>query len=324
MDRNKLKETIEQITMPADMQERIIQGVKEDIKHSQKAEKTCDGKKKRSFKTCVLIAATVACLVTAAAVGGKALNPTIISNMQTLSEYISQNDISSYSVTMPNSRTPHSLEEMIKAYTFKSQGWLSEETTGGSIRSEDTWTSMEIVQADGDVKKRVVYAESGAVKTEYTAQNPQMLQSLISGEVSIDFAALNQAFEPVPYANQFYQVTDKKRQWGFYLGKMYEVGTYVEALYKGPQQGSYFTLNCTNTAEANQMDNAYIAADSYDQIYHYTNTDGIEFIIEAYGDCVWAECIMEHSEINLYGGYMSTDQVESILDHIHLTSTRSE
>lgn len=311
MDMNELKKAVEQITMPEDMQERIVKGVKEDMKHGQvKTDGTGRGMK-RCFKTGLVIAAAVASLVTVIAVGGKygSINPTIVENMQTLREYISQNDISSYSVVGPNSRTPHSLEEMIESRTFKDRGWLSEETMNGSVRSDDQWESMEVVQAEGDIKKRYVYATNGAVKTEYTARKPGMLQDVMTGDVRIDLAGLDEAFQWVPNANLFYEITEKNRK---------EVGTYCDVLYQGEAEGSFFALNCTNTAARNQNENAYIPADAYDQIYHYTNAAGIEFIIKVYGDCVWAESIMEHSEIGLYGGYMRTDEIEKALEYVYL------
>lgn len=312
MDMRKFKKTLEQITMPEDVQARMIQHVKESMEHGQGSRYKSNGRGlKRSFKTCVIIAAVVASLVTVIAVGGKygSINPTIVENMQTLREYISQNDISGYSVVGPSSRTPHSLEEVIESRTFKDRGWLSEETMNGSIRSEDEWKSMEVVQAEGDIKKRYVYATNGAVKTEYTAREPSMLQDVMTGDVRIDLEGLDEVFQWVPNANIFYEITEKNHK--------KEVGAYCDVLYQGEAQGSFFVLDCTNTADKNQMENAYIAADSYDQIYHYTNAAGIEFIIKVYGDCIWAESIMEHSELSLYGGYMRTDEIEKALEYIY-------
>lgn len=311
MDMKALKKAVEQINMPEKMQERIIKGVKENMKHGQATAHKPGRGLKRSFKTCVIIATAVASLVTVVATGGihGFINPIIVENMQALRQYISQNDVSSYSVTAPNSKTPHSLEEMTESCTFKDRGWLSEETMGGSVRSEDEWMSMEVVQVEGDFKKRYVYATNGAVKTEYTTKDPGMLQDLFTGDVRIDFSGLDEEFQWVPNANMFYEIVERNHK---------EVGTYCEALYQGEAERSFFVLSCTNTAAKNQMENAYIAADAYDQIYHYTNAEGMEFIIKVYGDCIWAESVMEHSEIGLYGGYMRTDEVEAVLEHISL------
>ena len=167
---------------------------------------------------------------------------------------------------------------------------------------------MDVIQAEGDLKSRIIYADNGAVKREYTAEDPCTLQDMISGDFQFDLAGLTADFETVPFANVLYNVTDKKDRY---------VGAHFAVLYA--KENGYFGMEYSHCVEdRNDAHNQFVAEDNHDKAYFYTTPQGVPFLIEAYGDCVWASCTTEHSHISLYGGYLSTDDVEAVLDHITL------
>ena len=55
------------------------------------------------------------------------------------------------------------------------------------------------------------------------------------------------------------------------------------------------------------------------QIYEYTTAQGHTFLLQFYGDCVWAECQTTYARVSLYGGYLEPEQVEELLDNLSLT-----
>ena len=52
---------------------------------------------------------------------------------------------------------------------------------------------------------------------------------------------------------------------------------------------------------------------------YYTSVDGHEFLIEMDNGNVWAQCRTSHANVSLYGAYLTTDEVEDILDNLSLT-----
>ena len=58
---------------------------------------------------------------------------------------------------------------------------------------------------------------------------------------------------------------------------------------------------------------------SYETAYYYTSADGYEFLITMHNGRVWADCNTSHASISLYGAYLTTVEVEDILDNLSLT-----
>ena len=167
---------------------------------------------------------------------------------------------------------------------------------------------MEVIDNEGDLRERNIYSDKRDIKKEYTAENPLLLQEFMKGEAYIDLAELNELYNYVPDANVLYYVEDKRGNYEEFC---------FDSLYADSEGKSYFSIEYWNHSEAD--DDAisdYIPQSSYDVVYKYVNASGTEFIIQTYGDCVWATCDTEHSYICLYGGYMQTDEIEAVLDCI--------
>ena len=63
----------------------------------------------------------------------------------------------------------------------------------------------------------------------------------------------------------------------------------------------------------------FIVEGSYETSYYYTSVDGYEFLIEMDNGNVWAQCRTSHATVSLHGAYLTSDEVEDILDHLSLT-----
>ena len=310
MDKSGLKQAVSHITMPKDMAQRICGHLRQAASQRVAVPKW--------YHSAPAVAAVLAvCTLTASAAICTYLfhNPTILQDHNALNAVIEAHKVSGSShqkaiiYQTPASRTPIPLEDMITDYTLKSTGWTSEDTKQGSFRPQDAWSSMDVTDADAPLRARSIYSKSGAVKEEFTAEDPALLQGQIDGDLRIDFAALDTAFEYVPNANLLYTITDGAGEYA---------GMYCNSLYAGPAEGSYFTIQYTYEpgVDNGTVSAPYIPESDYDKAYPYTNAHGVEFVITAYGDCTWADCATAHSTFSLYGGYLSTQEVETILDAI--------
>ena len=317
MDYENLKKAVQEIKMPAEMQMRITERCRAAA--AQQSPPACakaPGKwKRRSIRLAAAAAVCVICCATAVAVGGHLFyNPTIVPTPGDATAATVQSGAapSLSGLAKPNSGTPHSLADMTESYSAKSRGWDSENTIGGSVSSiHETWISMTPLESKNGVRARLVTGKSGAVKTEYTAENPDLLQSVLPEQIAIDTAWLNETYQYVPDANCAYIIEDKK---GAYAG------SYFSALYAADDESAWFGLEYSNAAQSDQDEsNSFVAESDYDNVYTYTTESGAEFLIQTYGDCAWLSCTTASTSIQLYGGYLTCAELEQIAEHLDVT-----
>lgn len=311
MDVEKLSESVKKIKMSEESKKRIAQKCLEENQRRNEGLSSTVTRPKAGRKIFKVTAAAVLILCSATAVmagSGIFKNPSIVKDIDEIREIESEVEYGGYSVSGPNSPTPHSLEEMTESRRFKSDGWTSKDTIGGSVWNRYYWTDMEVIDNEGDLRERNIYSDKRDIKKEYTAENPLLLQEFMKGEAYIDLAELNELYNYVPDANVLYYVEDKRGNYEEFC---------FDSLYADSEGKSYFSLEYWHHEEAdNDSISDYIPQSSYDVVYKYVNASGAEFIIQTYGDCVWATCDTEHSYICLYGGYMQTDEIEAVLDCI--------
>lgn len=311
MDVEKLSESVKKIKMSEESKKRIAQKCLEESQRRNEGLLSTVTRPKAGRKIFRVTAAAVLILCSATAVmagSGIFKNPSVVKDIDEIRKIESEGEYGGYSVSGPNSPTPHSLEEMTESRRFKSDGWTSKDTIGGSVWNRYYWTDMEVIDNEGDLRERNIYSDKRDIKKEYTAENPLLLQEFMKGEAYIDLAELNELYNYVPDANVLYYVEDKRGNYEEFC---------FDSLYADSEGKSYFSIEYWNHSEAD--DDAisdYIPQSSYDVVYKYVNASGTEFIIQTYGDCVWATCDTEHSYICLYGGYMQTDEIEAVLDCI--------
>ncbi|MBQ2926731.1 MAG: hypothetical protein IJE03_07890 [Ruminiclostridium sp.] len=306
MNNQRIKREIETIEMPEDMKARILAGCREAEEKTVPA-----SKRKHPWKVILVAAVLVVCAVPVLAGQGNSLqNPTILADHQAVEDAGSQ--LGSFSYGSPNRRTPHSLEEMTESRRMKWEGWESEDTMRGTVVMDMTdWVAMEVLEADGPVKAREVYERGGGVKTEYAAEDPADLQGLESGAVIWDLTWMNQHYCYVPGANFFYRIRDR---WGNLLGE------HASTLYTTQDETAWFSLDWTyDSTYAYDGTNNFVAESDYDLVYEYTTVEGHTFLLQFYGDCVWAECQTTYAWVSLYGGYLEPEQLEELLDNLGLT-----
>ena len=307
MNNRRLKQEVESIRMPEEMKERILANCRE---------KTVPVRKKKSPWKVVLVAAIlVVCAVPVLAGQGETLQlPTLLADDRAVQEEGTRllEDQGSYSVSGPNSRTPHSLEEMTESRTFKWEDWTSEDNIDGTVvTSMNDWVGMKVLEDQGPVKVREVYEKGGGVKTEYAAQDPTDLQNMGSGYVTWDLTWMNDHYDYVPGTGLVYVMEDR---WGNLLGE------YGQALYATEDRQAWFSLAYEyDSTWAYDSTGELVAESSYDRTYQYTTAQGHTFLLRFYGDCVWAECTTTYTSVSLYGGYLEPEKVEELLDNLGLT-----
>lgn len=217
----------------------------------------------------------------------------------------------SVAVVAPNGDAPAALEEMIETTRHKSDSWLTSETSNSGVTNEySSWDSIEVLSNDPALRSRHAGREDGAEMMEYTAEDPANLLDTLTGRVAFNLDWMNEQYDYVSDANQSFVVSDAE---GNYAEEFFD------ALYVTKDGTGYIYLEVYNTVQADYFAQSYVVDGSYETAYYYTSADGYEFLIEADNGNVWAECNTSHTGINLHSAYLTTDEVEDILDHLSLT-----
>ena len=111
----------------------------------------------------------------------------------------------------------------------------------------------------------------------------------------------------MPYANLYYAESDADGSLN---------GTVFIALYSAGENGGWVQVDCTTMYTRGMSGGDYILADTFDDVYTYTNAAGLEFIITVNGDSIDASCTTEHRDISVTAAYVTTADVEAALECI--------
>ena len=214
-------------------------------------------------------------------------------------------------VVGPVGNAPFSLDEMIESDRFKTDDWpVGEMINGGVLTDYFEWDSVEVLSSDPALRSRRVGRADGAEKMEYTAENPANLLDTLTGRATVDLTWMHDNYKYIPDANLSYVVTDKK---GNYVSEMFE------ALYAKPDDSGYIRVTLENMAEADYFAQDYIIDGSYETAYYHTTPGGYEFLITMNTGNVWVDCNTSHAKISMYGAYLTSDEIEDILDNLSLS-----
>lgn len=312
MERN-FKRISDGLKLPQESRERI----RSQLTSYQKQSEDVPMKKSTLKSRAPLIAAAVvmmmALTLTAAAAVALHLfrNDIIVFSKEDIPAPSSENGSpGSVAITEPNGNPPFTLEEMAKSGRFTSENWdTGGGINGGVVNEYSQWDSVETLSGDPALRIRRVNREDGAEKMEYTAENPKNLLDTLTGRVTINLEWLDEHYDYVPDANLSYVISDEK---GNYIGE------YFEALYAKKDGGGYVKADIQNRAREGNYTQGYIIDGSYETAYYYTSANGYEFLIEMDRGWVWAECRTANADVNLLGAYLTTDEVEDILDNLSL------
>lgn len=252
-------------------------------------------------------------LTAAAAVVRLFRNDMIVSSVDDIPAPSSENGApGAAAISGPGGNPPASLEEAIKSNRFKSDDWDAGEGIDGGVVSEyHQWDTVEVLSSDPTLRSRRISREDGAEKMEYTAEDPGNLLDTLTGRVTFDLEWVNEHYDYVPDANLSFVVSDAK---GDYVSEIFD------ALYAKKDGSGYVNFTIENIAQADYFSQTYVIDGSFETAYYYTSADGYEFLIEMDNGNVWAECRTSHANVSLYGAYLTTNEVEDILDHLSLTT----
>ena len=308
---DKLTRLSQEMKLPDDSRGRI----RASLSSHQPTE---ENMKKLSFKTrAPLIAAVIAILALTVTAGAAVImtfrNDIIVSSKEDVFDALEeQGEGGAVAISSPiASKVPSTLEEITENDRFKTDDWDKGERINGGILTEYfEWDRAEVLSGDPTLRSRLITRSDGAEKVEYTAENPINLLEAISGRVTIDLSWIDSHYSYVPDANLSYIVTDEN---GDYAAE------YFQALYAKEDGKGWFRLSFENAAADKLSDRSYIIDSSYETSYYYTSTDGYEFLIKMNNGQVWVNCRMEHTSVDLYGAYLTQEDVENILDNLSLT-----
>ena len=313
MERN-FKRISDQLKLPRESRERIRSQLA-----SHQAEQEVIPMKKVNLKRRVPLVAAVIVLAMAltitasAAVAHLFRNDIIVPSKDDIAAFsdASSGTDATVAVVAPNGTPPFPLEEIINSARLKSDDWeVGEWINDGLPLEYSRWDFAEVLSNDPALRSRRVSREDGSKKMEYTAENPANLLDTLTGRVTLDLSWMDSQYDYVPDANLSYVVTDAD---GNYVGETFN------ALYAKPDGSGYVSIELYNVAPADYFGQNYIIDGSYETAYYYTTPDGYEFIIEMNTGNVWAECRTGHAAVSLYGAYLTSEEVESILDNLSLS-----
>lgn len=258
-----------------------------------------------------IFAASLCVSASAIAVIHRFHNDILISDFSEIPKASNNTSDSTVAISGPNGSAPHSLEDIIKESQITAEEWDNGERIGGGTSfAYATWDTASLISNNPALRTRLVTRTDGAEKTEYMTENdPSILLSELTGKIKFDLTWMGKNYTSVPCANIAYVIRESDGAF---------VGEYFDALYSASDDKGYmsFDISYDVTRHTGQ---SYIVDGAYEKAYYYTTANGYEFLITANKDSVWAECYTDYANINLYGAYLTTDDVEEIVEQLDLS-----
>ena len=214
----------------------------------------------------------------------------------------------SYTRPLPDYGAPLSLDEGAENYREMYALFGTDEMLGGRVLSEP-WTGSRVLCGSGDVLEREVYNASGYVKRDLFPARIELAADELAPFLVIDFSALARLARPAEEANLICIKTDPD-------GALYEAS--LTAHYSAGEDGEWFRLGMCHLAQHEWAESNYVFEDDWDEAYYYTNGAGLEFLITALGCRVDAEYTTAQTSLSVTACYMSTGEVEAVLDCLAL------
>ena len=268
-------------------------------------------RKIRPSLVAAVIVMSMLAITAAAAVTYLFRNDIIVSDVNDIPISNDNNSPGVVGVHTPNDTPPVSLEGMIEFDCFKSADWANGKMIdGGVIPEYSRWDFVEVLSDDPALRIRRVGRDDGAEKMEYTAENPSNLVDTLTGRITFDLSWLNGQYDYVSNANYSFVVTSRD---GDYVSEMFS------ALYSKEDNSGYVRVEVYNVAQADYFAQSYVIEGDYETAYTYTTADGLEFLIKMHNGNVWADCRMSNAKISLYGAYLTSEEIENIVDNLSLS-----
>ena len=259
----------------------------------------------------IIIAAALTLTAAAAAVGHRFRNDIIVSSV---SELPAPTEDTPTAVAEPASgrKAPKTLEERLAdGPRFTMDEWRNGEKIDGTISHLYTgWDHSELISDDPALCiRRITRTEDGAEKMQYMAEDPADLLPVLTGKIRFDLTWLSENYKAVTLDDQAFIVRDEDGN---------PVSEYFWAAYGANDGKGWFRLEIMHDTTWN-LSPDYIVDGTFEEAYYYTTASGYEFLITADGDTVWADCTTAKTNVSLYGAYLTTSDLEQIVEHLSVS-----
>lgn len=260
----------------------------------------------------IIIAAALTLTAAAAAVVHRFRNDIIVSSVSELPE--PTEDIpTAVAVVTDNQSAAQTLDEILAEGPYiTAEEWESGEKIGGTTSAQyGGWDTAELISSDPALSiRRITRETDGAEKMQYMAEDPADLLPMLSGKIRFDLTWLAEHYSVVIPDDQAYIIRDEDGAF---------VSEYFSAAYGANDGKGWISLDMDYDTTRKGLGPSYIVNGTFDQAYYYTTQDGYEFLITASHDKVWASCYTDHAAVSLYGAYLTTGELEQIVEHLALS-----
>lgn len=259
----------------------------------------------------IIIAAALTLTAAAAAVVHRFRNDIIVSSV---SELPAPTEDTPTAVAEPASgrKAPKTLEERLAdGPRFTMDEWRNGEKIDGTISHLYTgWDHSELISDDPALCiRRITRTEDGAEKMQYMAEDPADLLPVLTGKIRFDLTWLAENYKTVIPDDQAFIIRDAD-------GNL--ANEFFWASYGANDGKGWVRLEIMYDTTWN-LSPAYIMDGSFEEAYYYTTASGCEFLITADGDTVWASCTTAKTNVSLYGAYLTTRDLEQIVEHLSVS-----
>ena len=261
----------------------------------------------------IIIAAALMLTAAAAAVVHRFRNDIIVTSVSELPAP-TEDTPTAVAVVTDSQSAAQTLEDVLAEGPYITAAeWKSGEKIGGTTSVQyGGWDTAELISSDPALSVRRITREAdGAEKMQYMAENPANLLPMLSGMVRFDLAWLAEHYSVVIPDDQAYIIRDEDGAF---------VSEYFWASYGANDGKGWFRLEIMHDTTWN-LSPDYIVDGTFEEAYYYTTASGYEFLITADGDTVWADCTTAKTSVSLYGAYLTTAEVEQIVEHLALSIT---
>ena len=260
----------------------------------------------------IIIAAALTLTAAAAAVVHRFRNDIIVSSVSELPA--PTEDIpTAVAVVTDNQSAAQTLDEILAEGPYiTAEEWESGEKIGGTTSAQyGGWDTAELISSDPTLSVRRITREiDGAEKMQYMAEDPADLLPVLTGKIRFDLTWLAEHYSVVIPDDQAYIIRDEDGAF---------VSEYFSAAYGAKDGKGWVSLDMDYDTTRKGLGPSYIVNGTFDQAYYYTTQDGYEFLITASHDKVWASCYTDHAAVSLYGAYLTTGDLEQIVEHLSVS-----
>ena len=260
----------------------------------------------------IIIAAALTLTAAAAAVVHRFRNDIIVSSVSELPAS-TEDTPTAVAVVTDSQSAAQTLDEILAEGPYiTAEEWESGEKIGGTTSAQyGGWDTAELISSDPALSVRRITRETdGAEKRQYMAEDPADLLPVLTGKIRFDLTWLAEHYSVVIPDDQAYIIRDEDGAF---------VSEYFSAAYGANDGKGWVSLDMDYDTTRKGLGPSYIVNGTFDQAYYYTTQDGYEFLITASRDKVWASCYTDHAAVSLYGAYLTTSDLEQIVEHLALS-----